>query len=103
MYELKYSEAVSNDLYSIHKYVAYKLKNPTAADRTIRTIMQVIESLVEYPKRGGKLFKYFNLEYRFLLVNNYVVVYRIKGTTIYITRVLYKRQNFLKLLLEANI
>ena len=47
---LRWSEIASADLLSIYDYIAHG--NPDAASRTIETIIETAEKLLEHPKLG---------------------------------------------------
>ena len=92
-YNLEWTDEAASDLERIYDYIVWELKNPMAARRTFEKIVKTIESLRQFPQRGDSLFDYFSSHYRFVWANNYRIVYRIQGATVYITRILYKRRD----------
>ena len=100
VYNIVYSKEAERDLIRAHDYIKHELKNPSAAERTIQKIVSAITLLEKHPERGGKLFKHIPVEYRFLLVDNYIVVYRIAESRVYIVRLFHKKQDYLIALLK---
>lgn len=72
-------------------YIAHKLKNPSAAERTVRGIRAKINSLADFPERNeldeDKLLA--GLGVRKDYYRNYKIYYVIEKDTIYIVRILH--------------
>ena len=101
-YSIEYSEEAKIDLIEIKKYIKYNLQEPNIAEKLINKLIKRIRCFWvgwkflfrvqiddEFIKR---------LEIRKIIVDNYIVFYRIKNNTIQIVRVLYGRRNWIKLL-----
>ena len=92
-YDVELTKKAIIDLEQICEYITNELKNPQAAKRTYKRILEMAESLRRFPQRGDSLFDYFDSHYRFIWANNYRIVYRVQGTNVFIIRILYKRRN----------
>ena len=72
-------------------YIAYELKNPSAAESTVNGIRAKINSLVNFPERNeldeDELLA--GLGVRKDYYRNYKIYYVIEGDTIYIVRILH--------------
>ena len=95
-----YSPLARHDLDEIFDYIAYELKNPSAAAETVNAILDAAESLEGFPFVGSPVtgIPFSADEYRFLSVRNYLIFYRVADTRIFIDRILYKRRDYLSLL-----
>ena len=54
-YKIQYAPLALKDLDEIWDYITNELMNPSAAESTIYGIMNVIDDLADFPKRGAKL------------------------------------------------
>lgn len=99
-YIIEYSQEAKKDLIDIKKYIKYNLQEPNIAKKLITKIRKSIDSLKDNPKIysaiDDELIK--RLEIRKLIVDNYIIFYRIKENTIQIVRVIYARRNWITLL-----
>ena len=95
-----YSPLAKQDLDEIFDYIAYELENPPSAAETINAILDAAESLEGFPFTGSpvKGLPFSIDEYRFLVVRNYLIFYRVADSRIFIDRILYKRRDYLPLL-----
>lgn len=79
------------DLENAGNYIAYELKNPSAAENTVSGIRTKINSLVNFPERNeldeDELLA--GLGVRKDYYRNYKIYYVIEGDTIYIVRILH--------------
>lgn len=84
----------------IKQYIKYNLQEPEIAEALISKIRKEINVLKENPKIytiiDDDIIK--KLEIRKLVVENYIVFYRIKNNSIQIVRVMYGRRNWIDLL-----
>ena len=103
LYELRYTEQALKDIEGIFDYITNNLKNYEAAKRTRNKIVFAIETLAEYPQRGGKLFKHLPFSHRFILSGNYLIAYNIDNFCAQIIRVLYKNQDISTITLQECI
>lgn len=98
MYELEFLPISRQDMSDIAKYINKVLCNPIAAMNTIRRMVAAAEDLraqpyscpVYYPPRE------LPFEYRKLIVDNYILFYRVDETKKLITvvRVIYAKRNY---------
>ena len=99
-YQLKIFPLAQRDMEQIFHYIAVKLCNPSAALGQINDFEKALESVCTFPESCP----YINNEYvkdkslRKLIVNNYIVFYRIKNKEIQVVRVLYGMRNYETLL-----
>ena len=87
------------ELDSIYKYISKFLLSPQAAKNFSDKFKNNILRLERLPKLCGIIEEYRNLkyEYRKLLINNYVAIYRVdeNANTVYILRIIYSKTNYL--------
>ena len=99
-YNIEYSKESKQDLIGIKQYIKYNLQEPETAQRLISKIRTEINNLKNNPEIyaiiDDELIK--KLEIRKLIVDNYIVFYRIKKDNIEIVRVMYGRRNWINLL-----
>lgn len=99
-YYIEYSREAKQDLVNIKKYIKYKLAEPNVAENLILKIKDCIDKLQINPQRHNmideNIIKMFNI--RKLIVNNYIVFYRITQNKVQIVRIMYGRRNWIKLL-----
>lgn len=99
-YNIRYSKEAKQDLIDIKKYIKYNLQEPNIANKLIAKIRKEIENLVNdvaiYNIIDDDFIK--KLEIRKIIVDNYIVFYRIKNKTIEIVRIMYGRRNWIALL-----
>lgn len=99
-YKIEYSKDSKQDLIGIKQYIKYNLQEPEIAQKLISKIKNEINNLNNNPKIyaiiDDELIK--RLEIRKLIVDNYIVFYRIKNNNIEIVRIMYGRRNWIDLL-----
>lgn len=99
-YNIEYSEESKEDLVGIKKYIKYNLQEPETAKKLISKIRNEINNLKDNPRVysiiDDDLIR--KLEIRKLIIDNYIVFYRIKNNNIEIVRVMYGRRNWINLL-----
>lgn len=99
-YNIEYSKESKQDLIEIKQYIKYNLQEPEIAKKLISKIRKEIKSLKDNPEVcaiiDDDIIK--KLEIRKLIVDNYIVFYRIKDSNIQIVRVMYGRRNWINLL-----
>lgn len=90
-YQIKITELAEQDLEYAGNYIAYELKNPSAAESTIKGIRTQINSLMNFPERNeldeDELLA--ELGVRKDYYRNYKIYYVIEENTIYIIRILH--------------
>lgn len=97
---IEYSKEAKQDLIDIKKYIKYNLQEPSTAQKLITKIRNQINSLKSNPEIyaiiDDDIIK--KLEIRKLIVDNYIVFYRMKNNDIEIVRIMYGRRNWIDLL-----
>ena len=99
-YNIRYSKEAKQDLINIKKYIKYNLQEPNIANKLITKIKKEIGKLAFDAKIYNIIDDDFikKLEIRKIIVDNYIVFYRIKNKTIEIVRIMYGRRNWITLL-----
>ena len=99
-YTIEYSKEAKQDLIDIKKYIKYNLQEPSTAQKLITKIRNQINSLKSNPEIyaiiDDDIIK--KLEIRKLIVDNYIVFYRMKNNDLEIVRIMYGRRNWIDLL-----
>ena len=99
-YNIEYSKESKQDLIGIKQYIKYNLQEPEITKKLISKIRKEINSLKDNPEVyaiiDDDIIK--KLEIRKLIVDNYIVFYRVKDNNIQIVRVMYGRRNWINLL-----
>ena len=99
-YNIEYSMESKQDLIDIKRYIKYNLQEPNTAQKLITKIKNEIDSLKDNPEMysviDDDIIKRFKI--RKLVVDNYIVFYRINDENIQIVRVMYGRRNWITLL-----
>ncbi len=99
-YNIEYSMEAKQDLIDIKRYIKYNLQEPNTAQKLITNIKNEIDSLKDNPEMysviDDDIIKRFKI--RKLVVDNYIVFYRINDENIQIVRVMYGRRNWITLL-----
>jgi len=99
-YELRILPLFEKDLIDITEYIAYRLHNPSAADKLIEAVEKAIyERLPEAesfePYRG---IKERDFPYYWIEVNNFIVFYVVINSVMEVRRIIYRKRNMKKLL-----
>lgn len=104
MIELNLSPEARDDLVEIKTYIAQELCNPRAALDQVSRITKKIRSLAAHPCIGSPLSSILDVQtdYRFLVCDNYLIFYRFQENQVYVTRILYVRRDFMKILLDYD-
>lgn len=99
-YNIEYSKESKEDLIGIKQYIKYNLQEPETANKLISKIRKSIKTL----KENSEIYAIIDddiirkLEIRKLIVDNYIIFYRIKNDSIEIVRIMYGRRNWINLL-----
>lgn len=90
-YQIKITELAERDLENAGDYIAYELKNPSAAVNTVNGIRKQINSLVDFPERNelDEDEMLAELGVRKDYYRNYKIYYIISEDTVYIVRILH--------------
>ena len=102
--EVIYSPDALSDVDGIKEYISEVLHNPVSAQRMVEMIVREADRLAVSPEIGPRVSARFgiNTEYRFLVVEKYLVIYLIESETIRIIRVFDGRQDYLRLLFPVS-
>ena len=96
-YNIEYSLDAKQDLIEIKQYIKYNLQEPEIAQKLILKIRKEISTLKNNPEIytiiDDDIIK--KLEIRKLMIDNYIVFYRIKNNNI---QIMYGRRNWINLL-----
>ena len=99
-YNIEYSKESKDDLIGIKQYIKYNLQEPEISRKLISKIIKEINELKNNPEKytiiDDDIIK--KLQIRKLIVDNYIVFYRIKNDNIQIVRIIYGRRNWINLL-----
>ena len=99
-YNIEYSKESKQDLIGIKQYIKYNLQEPETANKLISKIRKEINALKDNPEIyaiiDDDIIK--KLEIRKLIVDHYIIFYRIKDNDIQIVRIMYGRRNWINLL-----
>ncbi len=100
MFKLKISPEAKNDLAEIKDYISRELCNPQAAVNLTAKITKKIRGLSEHPGIGASLSSIMDIQtdYRFLVCANYLIFYRCEEETVFVSRILYGRRDYLRIL-----
>jgi addiction module RelE/StbE family toxin len=99
-YIIEYSKEAKQDLIGIKQYIKYNLQEPEIAEKLISKIRNEINNLKLNPEIFTIIDDDFikKLELRKLIVDNYIVFYKIKNNNIEIVRIMYGKRNWINLL-----
>lgn len=88
------------DLVELVSYLA--AEDPTAAAEVLDHIEARVQTLTSYPFIGRipQASKLTALGYRVLVIDNYLVVYKVKGNTVLVHRILHGGRDLLRVLSE---
>lgn len=91
-----YLPSAKLDINQIISYIAIKLDSKTSASNLLNEFDKSIYVLTDFPL-SGKIYSQ-GLDFRFILVKNYAVFYKVTETEVIIHRVIYVKRNFEDLL-----
>lgn len=99
-YNIEYSKEARQDLIEIKRYIKYNLQEPATAQKLISKIKNEIDKLKSNPQIYAIIDDDFikKFEIRKLIVDNYIVFYRIQYNYLQIVRIMYGRRNWINLL-----
>ena len=99
-YIIEYSNEAREDLIKIKRYIKYSLHECITAEKLVSKINLEIEKLKNNPKIYAIIDDEYikRLEIRKIVVDNYIVFYRIYNYSIQIVRIMYGRRNWTSLL-----
>jgi len=98
-YEVILTAKAKKELYDIYNYISKTLIEEKIAKKIISKIEKDILRLEDMPESCSKIkgCKFNNIEYRKLIIKNYVAIYRvdIEQHKVYIVRIVYGGRNYL--------
>lgn len=102
--DVVFSPDALTDLEGIKEYISVVLSNPAAAQRIIEKVLGEAERLSGNPEIGPRVSSRFgiNTEYRYLVVENYLVIYLNRDDSVRIIRVFDGRQDYLHMLFPVS-
>ena len=96
--KIKYAPAAVDDMDEIFSYISQD--NIAAAETLLKKIATGIAGLAEFPNKGSVLseeeYTLIKGGYRFIVIQPYLVFYRIINHTIIIHRILHGRRDYLR-------
>lgn len=99
MAKVVFSPEARKDLEGIGNYIAFTLRNKSAARSLIGRIRDAALSLSSFPESGTPLnYAVLNFVYRYVICGNYMLFYHISENTVKIDRILYGRRDYLSIL-----
>lgn len=98
--KLRLLHAAEQDIEKLFLYIQDDLANSIAAQNIAQKILQRMQQLTNFPELGESMTAIdTRLEnYRYLIVDNYLIVYRYNRDAIYVVRVLYARSDYVRIL-----
>ena len=98
MYKLVYLPSARQDMIEIMRYISLQLKNPSAAHRLANKLIEAGESILGFPYSNPAYvpIRPLKREYRKLLVQNYLMLYRVdeEKKLVTIVRVIYAKRDY---------
>ena len=97
---LKFTPEAKTDMFDIFEYISEELSAPTTATNLIDKIERACQRLTLFPlscpiPRDGTLAK---KGYRMLVVDNFIVFYKVDDVSVIMMRILYGKRNYKNLL-----
>ena len=97
MYNLEFLPIAKDDMLEIVKYISEELKNPIAAQNLAEDFISSAQRICEFPYSNSVYtpIKPLDMEYRRIIVNNYLMFYTVdeKNKTVTIMRVIYAKRD----------
>nr|QGT51086.1 hypothetical protein Firmicute1046_1620 [uncultured Firmicutes bacterium] len=101
-YDVIVSDEAHNDIDNVLNYIVNLLKNPIAAKNLLGKIEESYVDLADNPFMYAHCHnsRLHNDGYRKVVINNYVLIYRIDEAKnfVYVVRFFYGRQNYIELI-----
>ena len=94
------SPEAGRDLVQIKQYISKELKNPDSAKKIVKGIVKDVKTLGRYPEQGPSVeaLTGFQTDLRILLCNKHIALYKIENGTVFISRIVDARQDYLRIL-----
>ena len=92
-FDLKFSNSFYLDFSDIISYIQNELKNIVAAENLIEKVDIAINKRLKNPKDFQVFLTPHHNEYYKIYINNYVIFYTVKDTTMIVRRMIYSKRN----------
>ncbi|HSW99500.1 MAG TPA: type II toxin-antitoxin system RelE/ParE family toxin [Patescibacteria group bacterium] len=94
------SAKAEQDLNSLFEYINNNLPNGIAAHTIVEKILRLSQKLSTFPEMGASLKTIDNRldGYRYLIADNYLLIYKITDAEVFIMRILYAKSDYVQLL-----
>lgn len=101
---LRYTPLARQDLHEIEDYIKNDLANPQAAKNTVQRILMGCSNLKDNPKLGLDMSDKIGqkTDLRYLIISNYIAVYKIEKNTINIIRIRDGRTDYINYLFSDH-
>ena len=95
-----FAPSAEQDLADLFRYIKNDLSNPIAAHNIADKILNASQKLSDFPGLGTELKTIDTIldNYRYLIVDNYLIIYKVIDREVYILRILYARSDYVRLL-----
>ena len=98
-YEVILTDKAKEELEGIYNYISKSLLSKNTANNVMKRIENKILNLTQIPESYSIIEPYIqtNEKYKKLIINNYIVVYRIDydNNKVYVIRIIYGKRNYL--------
>lgn len=94
-----FSAKADQDLAALFAYINNNLRNSVAAHNIVDKILRLSQKLSDFPEMGTSL-KMVDIrleKYRYLIADNYLLIYRITDPEVLIVRILYAKSDYVQL------
>lgn len=99
MAKIVFSPEAKNDLIEVGDYIAFQLRNKSAARDLMRRFRKTASSLAQFPESGTPIhFAGPSIAYRYLICGNYLIFYHQTEKIVHIDRILYGRRDYMSIL-----
>lgn len=100
-YKIRGTDEFLHELKDILYYIENSLKAPMAANKLRQKIKYNLTLLKRAPKIFEKITSNLEIQYRRIVVNNYIILYTIDelSKTVYISHIYYNKRNYIDTLL----
>lgn len=97
-YRIAFTNACVQEMKQINEYISKVLYAPNSAKLLMNKIDNVIQGLKEFSKKYMviKQYKELTMEFRRIIINNYVIIYTIseENNIVYIVHMYYSKSNY---------
>ena len=98
--KIKVNPLAVSDIKEAKEYI--REENINAINKFTQILSDSIENLAEFPELGMELSKKIEVktDYRYLIIDEYMIFYKFDSRHLYIYRILSSRRNYIKILFE---